>query len=241
MNCNQFEERAQRLLDERACLMLDSSLREHATACGDCHETLIYYDRFSGLAQQEPPAGVKVTPGSLGINGAWKSRQRTRLRNRMLIVTAASVAICAALMTRPVAPELKTVDLARPAAPPQEIVEVDTPTTTPFYNSIDLTYLMPVWSVQLADQSNVDLMSISRIRLIDFVPEEPVRVVRNIPTKLAPIYRYSVEIPMVNQWSDQISCTISLIQNSFMKPSRFSTEKADDFGVLFEKSFHDFC
>ena len=244
MNCDQFEERAQWLLDERACLTRDSLLREHSRECVECQQTLVYYNRFSDLSQQEFSDEPKVTPRSLGAHEAWRGRQRNWLRNRILTVTVASVAsvaICVALMTRPMATEIETANLVAPSAPTQKIVNADSSTATSFYDSIDLTYLMPVWSVEIADQSNVDLTSISNLTLIDFVPVEPVRAVQSIPAKLAPIYRFSVELPVVNRWSDQISCTISLIQNSLMPPTRFPNEEPDDFCALLEMNFHDYC
>lgn len=241
MNCEQFEERAQQLLDERACLKRDSLLREHSHECCECQQTLVYYHRFSGLAQQEFSDEPKVTPRSLEAHEAWRGDQRSRLRNRVLTVTVASVAICVALMIRPMATEIETVNLVATSAPTQKIVHADSSTATSFYDSIDLTYLMPEWSVHIADQSNVDLTSISRLNLIDLVPVEPVRAVQSIPAKLAPFYRFSVELPVVNRWSDQISCTISLLQSSFLPPARFQNEETDDFGALLEKNFHDYC
>jgi|GEM_PF-3788283 len=57
MNCDEFEERIQQLLDRRRNLAADARLRRHARRCEDCRAIRrAYLQLFEGLSRSESPA-----------------------------------------------------------------------------------------------------------------------------------------------------------------------------------------
>ena len=56
MNCDEFENRIQQLLDRRLPLADDKPIARHAVACRRCHRTLqAYQDLSLGLDAWDPP------------------------------------------------------------------------------------------------------------------------------------------------------------------------------------------
>ena len=243
MNCIQFEEKVQLLLDERLCLNSDPSLKQHALQCGECHSALNLYNRISELNRLEVGP---IKPAPKKRHSGKSRRLSTRPIGRYAAMASALVVgfILAAELFRvstPMAKSSSGID-EQPAISSKKIeVETDGNWKSPFDYEISIRDLIPEWTLQLSDAAYVDLPAIDELSFITLVPEGPVRAVQSIPNTLAPIYYYSVELPVVNRLSDQIYCTISLIQTSFglginpIKPAN------DDLGVFNPWSWNHLC
>lgn len=102
MNCHQFEERLNDLLDERLPVGEDESLREHAAECTDCRESWLAQQQLVDFfhknrprlrkewSQQNAVAVVQPTKGS-----------RSLLDVRWLIVAGVGIAAAVLLMFSP--------------------------------------------------------------------------------------------------------------------------------------------
>ena len=86
MNCDQFEKRAQQLLDNRSNVRLDIALQHHARECSDCRMALSIYDCFATLSGGESRPEAVLTPiaveGRSSVQYNWQTRQKNSLRNR---------------------------------------------------------------------------------------------------------------------------------------------------------------
>lgn len=221
MNCTQFEEKIQSLLDQRLSLKTDSSLNEHAAACAGCRRSLSLYSRIAELGGLES-GEIEWLPERLHQEPSiWNKKVKSQQQLWKLAALAGALMLGLILVARPswVSTRLANIE---PAVEAHHVkngdianFEVDRNWMSSFTYEISVKDLVPEWTLQLSDTANVDLPALDELNFLTLVPEAPVRAVRNIPTALAPIYYYSVELPFVNRLSDQIYCTISLIQTSF--------------------------
>ena len=247
MNCIQFEEKVQLLLDERLSLDSDSSLNQHARQCAECNQALKIYKRFSNLnhlgSKEVPP--VPASLQSLVSIGDPADRSRPNVWRYATLAAALVLGfILISGPSRKSAPMAKADPIvgSQPSAPSENVdIENGENWTSPFAYEISIRDLIPEWTLQLSDAAYVDLPTIEELNFIALVPEGPVRAVQSIPNTLAPIYYYSVELPVVNRLSNRIYCTISLIQTSFgIHPNRLNTEN-DDLGLSHPLSWTHVC
>ncbi|MGI9518028.1 MAG: hypothetical protein ACR2NP_13325 [Pirellulaceae bacterium] len=223
MNCEQFENRAQQLLDSRATLHLDLSLQQHARECSDCRHALAIYDCFTSLSSdgQSQTGSISLAADKSTIR-PWQRRQSRTVRNRFMVAAAALLMVSLTLITRTVtAPS--TAHFA--SMPDLNLASVS--------SSVDFSGL---WAIQeqLPQVPAVDITAISRIDLMTLMPHKPALVVRNLPATIEtiePIYRYSTEFPMLNQWSTGINYTLGLIQSTLSGNEETGAEQpANEFG-----------
>lgn len=117
MNCEEFEERVQCLLDGRVPLATDAALFRHAQGCRQCQRLLDAYETlWAGLEVWEPPplpadfarhVVQQVTPAPLG-------RPRVLIRAGLTALAALAAALLLALL--PAARNALTAPTMRPVA-----------------------------------------------------------------------------------------------------------------------------
>lgn len=242
MNCEQFENRVQHLLDERASLKLDLQLQQHARECVECCHTLGVYECFAtlpGSGDDLQKVGLAESSIAKPGTGAWKSSQRQYVQRRFILAAAAMLFISFILVARPGdAPPVAFVNV-------NEIPAEETTNVHPASSGSSLFDLGNFWdSSRLWDSTTayVDFSSIGRIDLTTWIPEQPARVVQSIPAtieSIEPFYRYSTDLPVLKQWSSGINYTIGLIQFSLPQPS--SPVEGDDLGSRLGSGSPDLC
>ncbi len=212
MNCEQFERRAQQLLDDRANLRLDLPLQQHARDCSACDRALAIFDCFCAMPALDAatPNVELVSAHSAQTKKIWRHRQPNRVRNRVMVAAAALLMISLTLVTRTVTAPATAWFVQPPHVSLASMTE-----------AVDFSGLW-AFQEQLPEVPAVDITAISRIDLLTLMPHKPAQVVRNLPATIEtiePIYRYSTEFPMLNQWSSGINYTLGLIQSTLPGPS----------------------
>ena len=230
MNCEQFDNRVQQLLDERASLSLDLQIRKHAVDCAPCRNALEIYECMASPIQagSNTPSQVLASRYAGPSSGqfenatasrhAWKQRQRIQFRERAALAVAALLFVSLTLVVRPPATHpVAGVDNSAhlvTLSPP-----VDASGSRNANDSaLDFSGLIQSsWTTGLTDASYVDLSSLGRIDIVSLMPKKQVQAVQSIPAtieSMEPLYRYSSDLPVINQWSSGINYTLGLIQSS---------------------------
>ena len=250
MNCRQFEKRVQLLLDERSSLSLDLPIQKHAQECDSCHFALGIYEGMSGAKPSLPGSSmlnasadsdsVPLVSLTNSIRGqTWSRRQQQHRYLRLIWASAALLVVSLILVTQPerapsAASQPAEVNLRTPLA--IDVPQPGGPSGTSGLTTARLSELafLPVsWTDNLSASAYVDLASLGRIDLVSWIPAEPVRAVRSLPAtieSMEPIYRYSADLPVVNQWSRGIHYTIGLIQSSLPSPGTAQPRADKDMG-----------
>lgn len=158
----------------------------------------------------------------------------------MVLAAAAILFISLILVPRP--PATAPVVMLEPApVDVKEVATIPADVDPAFFKSMDFSGLIPDWTGRLPNASYVDFTSIGRIDLTSLVPEKPVKAVQSIPATIQPIYDYSVDFPVVNQWSIGINYTIGLIQNSLSNSSSSQPATDGDLGSKKTVNMPDIC
>ena len=161
MNCEQFEDRAQQLLDNRDNLRLDLTLQQHARQCAACRHALTIYDCFHAMAGET----AAVQPVQLAANSpsssAWQRRQHRQLRHRIMVAAAALLMISLTLVTRTVTAPSTAWFVS---SPEMNLASVG--------DSVDFSGLW-AFQEQLPQVPAVDFTAISRIDLFALMPHKP--------------------------------------------------------------------
>ena len=206
----------------------------------DCRAALNVYECFamfpvSDLESESIPKNLVATTAEESV---WKLRQKHQVQNRFMMAAAALLFIGFALVSQPapspgVAFNDAVVDSTQTTMTTAAVEENSV--ANDFSNLLyDTWTTSKSWTGSLADSSYNNLTSIGDIDLTALLPRESTRVVQSIPATIEtiePIYRYSIDFPMMNRWSSGINYTIGLIQGSFNQPpADTSPVPGDDLG-----------
>jgi hypothetical protein len=243
VNCSQFENRIQLLLDDRLDPRKDELLCLHARECRECRMALVVYACLDS-APVVSPSPVRLEPVAVADRSGkhrWPARAFQSNRRghwiRIVAATAALVTVCLLPVLPSAHNDVATSPVemaARMGIDPviQPPVAAENSFTIPPGLAGELPTLLPppLSAVSLA---NVDFSEWSELDLITLLPEEQVQTVRGIPVTLQtiePYYRYSVECPVINQWTGGIHFTLNLIRQHLPGNSSGNTLDRDDLG-----------
>ncbi len=258
MNCTQFENRIQLLLDERVDPRLDLTLQRHARSCQCCRLALSIYscldspaapdDQCPALSAGQHATSWPQTAVADHDTTGWRSLRSYRAV-QLLLATAALVAICllpgwqsdtghSLARSKSQAQPFAHAEAAFPGSTGNSVADSESAAS-----QLDpgLSNWLPV-SFPAMSMSDVNLYSMAQIDLIYLVPEKHIQTVRGIPAtieSIEPYYRYSAEIPVISQWSGGIHYTLGLIRDHLPIVSPNRPVGNPDFGwhVDFENRF----
>jgi hypothetical protein len=246
MNCQQFDDRVQDLLDQRRDPRWDQKVLRHAEQCESCRKSLACYsalnvlsaDRLSGKSKipvrsgslQRPMASSRLATGhSVSIGRTWK----------VASVLAAMLLILAGLTVFSNSPgtRFSTASTAEMAAGPftgeNMAIGPEFASRSAFDGLLVARLIpsrMPAWS-----DFSLDSISLEHIDLVALVPEHPASTVRALPAtiqSIAPIYEYSSGIPVVNTWTSSVNYTLNLLKTNWKThPAPAKPETDNGFGT----------
>ena len=226
MNCEQFENRIQYLLDKRSRLSSDSELTQHAQVCESCAALIPIYQSMVDYAPQatEPQTVWQMVAhdhvDQLHASESHGESPGDKVSRRVTpSQTAASNFLAKAYSLIAVATCLCVIaigwQLWSPWGSPtnRQAIHVDqAPLASNVhveaerrYRKIDLTDIAQMTSF-LPDPSHFDLQQVSQIDVVSLLPEKPARAIQVLPHTLqnvAPYWQgYSFELPgITTSWS----------------------------------------
>jgi len=128
MQCSEFQQRWQLLLDERERPEFDAQLRDHAEHCSGCAELLDLQEQlFIGLAATRPSAPDDLADGTLAR--LHQSQQSYGRRRRAAALISVGLAVAVLLFLYPPAATVPPVGIGTTSA----IVSVDPPSRVDFH------------------------------------------------------------------------------------------------------------
>ncbi len=252
MKCQQCEDRIQQLLDDRIDPRRDALVRQHVDRCSTCRLMLGFYaclDQTGGyfqsknsdreidnsprpalskvIASRPGPAPVRTEPES-----PWNRQLVLSVAIVMLVLVGAT--IFAPMRTARTTPVAMGQTGSAFADLPTEIHETVVRQTNANNNNDRFSDWIPT---RFPNMSDVQFNSWGDVDLVSLVPKKPADTVRGFPVALesvAPIYRYSSELPVVSQWANGISYTLNLLRAKFPIVSPVPPLSDGGFGSFFE-------
>lgn len=244
MNCLQFDNRIQNLLDLRADPRKDQWLAGHAEQCDECRRRLQFYAAFQEYADRQlaplatlsPSRSEKVrsAPGRTMRYSAEKAGQAWKL----VSVLAAMLLILAGLTVLTPAPGSRVSVASDPGMPRHEMARQNRVLSTETFRQSAFDGLlvarlipsrMPEWS-----DFSLDAISLENIDLVALIPEKPASTVRGLPATfqtIAPIYEYSSGLPVVNTLTGSVNYTFNLLKTNWnVQPAPEKPRSENDFG-----------
>ena len=231
LNCNNFERRVHRLLDDRLLLSGDSHLMEHASSCPSCKQIAAEYEAMASCFHELTPSRLAWDPelgsrkpvisgnrvlGGIGLAAAFAATLFLVLgglsQPEKQQVTSRSVRSSGIPIATPVStvqPQILTVTLPKFAA---SRVKGNKKHSERFVRNLVFSP-PPTTLVELA-QTTPELVSAVRYTSTGW---------SQLSGKLDPLnsyLQYSVEIPGIRIIQCSVEITINLLQRSLAKPQK---------------------
>ena len=219
MNCDQFDNRMQLLLDKRVPLSTDSELTCHAQLCDSCASLLPVYQAIAdhrpkcaipGSADVDLVADALHAPDAHGSLKPLPTKRSAALYPILALATCiAGLAIGINLWAPPRMPADRHAvlipDNSDSAAPRSPLSNADDPAEQRRYRKIKFDWISDQLSYGLDSASQIDITQVGDVNLSSFFPSENVRVIQGLPNQIASVaprvYEYSMDIPRLSSWS----------------------------------------